>query len=66
MALLKEVTYSLGTTVKIREYEYVKPQISVTLQIEEGDDSNEVFKQLTETVKDELAKETKRLIKSLR
>ena len=66
MALLKELTYKLGATVKIEEYQYVKPEISVTLEVEEGDDSDKIFKQLTDTVREELDKEVKRLKKQYR
>jgi len=65
MARIKEITYEVGTTVKVREYEYCKPKISVTIELNEGDDEETIFAELTNTVRDELSKETKKLKKAL-
>lgn len=65
MARIKEITYEVATTVKVREYEYCKPRISVTLELMDGDDESLIFDELTSTVRSELKKETKKLIKEL-
>ncbi len=65
MARIKEITYEVATTVKVREYEYCKPKISVTLELMDGDDESAIFEELTSTVRNELKKETKKLIKEL-
>ena len=66
MAKLKEITYGLGTTVKVRDYEYAKPHIAVTMTIDPTDDEEAVFQELTTVVREELKKETKVLLKQLR
>ena len=65
MARIKEIRYEVGATVKVREYEYCKPTISVIIELNAGDDESEIFDELTNTVRDELAKEIKKLKKAL-
>ncbi len=61
MAYIKEITYEVAATVKIREYEYCKPKIAVTISLEPEDDETKIFEELTDTVRDELKKEIKKL-----
>lgn len=65
MAHIKEITYEVASTVKVREYEYAKPRISVVIALNEGDDEEAIFKELTDTVRDELKKEIRKLEKML-
>ncbi len=65
MAKITEITYEVASTVKVREYEYAKPRISVTIALEDGDDEESIFKDLTETVRKELKQEIKQLGKIL-
>lgn len=66
MASIKEITYEVATTVKVKEYEYCKPKISVTIALDPADDEEAVFNELTTVVRGELKKETEKLIKQLR
>ena len=65
MAYIKEITYEIGATTKIREFEYCKPKISVTISLEPGDDESKIFEELTSTVHKELDTEIKKLKKVL-
>ena len=65
MAHIKEITYEVAATVKIREYEYAKPKIAVTISLDSGDNEEEIFSELTDTVRKELKKEIKKLEKVL-
>ena len=65
MAHISTLSYSLGVTVKIREYEYAKPTIAVEMQLEPTDNPDDVFNELTKTLKSNLNAEIKRLKKDL-
>ncbi len=54
MAQIKEITYSLTGSVKVEEYQYFKPMISMTASMEDGDTYQKVFKDLKEAVHDRL------------
>ena len=50
MAFIKEMSYSRQSSVKIAEYQYEKPTVSMTAVLEEGDDYDKVMKDLRKEV----------------
>jgi len=56
MAKITSVTVGLTTSVKIAPYEYVKPEFSMTAQLEKWDKASEIIAELKELVNTELAK----------
>lgn len=65
MAHIREITYEVAATTKVRDFEYCKPRIAVTISLEPGDDEQAIFDDLTNTVRKELDKEIKKLKKVL-
>ena len=61
MAILKELQYSLETSVRIGEYRFAKPRLGMQVQIEEGDNIEVVFAEL----KTQIHKELKKLMKEV-
>ncbi len=61
MASIKEITYDVTASIKIREFEYCKPKIAITISLDKDDDESVIFDELTETLRHELKKEIKQL-----
>ena len=57
-----EITYELATTIKLREYEYAKPKLSMTVTIDTEDDYNETLSYIKSKVREELREETLKII----
>jgi len=53
---ITEVTVGLTTSVNIAPYEYAKPELSMTAQVEEGETAKEVIAKLKELVSEELTR----------
>ena len=62
MAYIKEMSYSRQASVKVAEYQYEKPTVSMVAILEEGDNYDEVFSDL----KVEVNKQLKIIVKELK
>ena len=56
MAFIQTISYSLQGSVKVAEYQYEKPTISMTAVLEEGDSQEKVLESLKEEVHTEMEK----------
>ena len=54
--VITEITIGITDSVKLAPYEYAKPEVRLTAQVEDGESAEKVKASLTERVKDELAK----------
>ncbi len=57
MAKVVKVSYSRETSVKISQYQYIKPTIEVTAMVEEGEEFDDVFQAVKHKVKEYLRAE---------
>lgn len=54
MAYIKEVSYTLQSSIRVASYQYEKPTISMTAMLEEGDDHIRVFEGLKKEINREM------------
>lgn len=56
MAYIKEISYTYQTSVKLADYQFAKPTISMVSVLEEGDSYEDVMKSLKKAVANEMEK----------
>lgn len=56
MAFIQTISYSLQASIKVAEYQYEKPTISMTAVLEEGDSYETVLTSLKEEIHNEMEK----------
>ncbi|HPY53595.1 MAG: hypothetical protein BWY47_00419 [Bacteroidetes bacterium ADurb.Bin302] len=54
---IKEITYSLGRTIQIKQYEPMNFHASIKAEVKGGEDLNKAYAELKKIVQEQIAKE---------